>query len=83
MGVITTLARKAAGIFVKKVALPGPDGAPVTRVTPRGGIRGAGWIVLFLLAWHFVIQPVLSYHFPQYSFPVLDFGWLSGIFLGG
>lgn len=76
----------AAAIFVKKVTTVEADGdgetQEVTRTRPREGLKGLGWIMGFLLFWHFLLQPVLAYHFPDYHFPSLDFGWLGGLFMG-
>lgn len=82
MSALKTLAKKAAALVVKKVTTIGPDGEEVTRTKAREGVKGAGWITGFLLLWHFILQPVLAHHFPQYSFPALDFSWLTGLFLG-
>lgn len=86
MSILKTLGKKAAGLVVKKVTTVEPDGCggeeEVTRTKAREGVKGIGWIAGFLLVWHFLLQPVLAHHFPDYSFPALDFGWLSGLFLG-
>lgn len=75
-----------AHVFVKKVTTLEPDGEggteEITRTRAREGVKGIGWIAGFLLVWHFLLQPVLSYHFPHYHFPGLDFGWLGGLFMG-
>lgn len=82
MSLISKIAKGAASIFVKKVTTVEPDGGEITRTRPREGVKGAGWIAGFLLAWHFLLQPVLVHNFPDYNFPSLDFGWLAGLLLG-
>lgn len=86
MSILTTLAKKAAGLVVKKVTTVEPDGEggteEVTRTKAREGVKGVGWIAGFLMLWHFIFQPVLAHHFPDYGFPALDFGWLSSLFMG-
>lgn len=82
MGILKTIGGAIAGLFVKKVTIMAPDGEEITKTQPREGTKGLGWIVGFLVLWHFVGYPILSYHFPHYQFPSLDGGWLSGIFLG-
>ncbi|MBD5608555.1 MAG: hypothetical protein HDQ93_06875 [Desulfovibrio sp.] len=71
-----------ANLFVKKVTVIDPEGEEVTQTKPREGVKGIGWITAFLIVWHFILHPVLTYHFPDYSFPALDGGWISGLFLG-
>lgn len=86
MSLLSDIAKKAAGIFVKKVTTVEPDGEggteEITRQKAREGVKGLGWIAGFLILWHFIFQPVLARHFPDYDFPALDFGWLSSLFLG-
>lgn len=82
MSLLEKVARGAASVLVKKVTTIDAGGEEVTRTRPREGVKGIGWITGFLIVWHFLIQPVLSYHFPSYNFPALDFGWVSGLLLG-
>ncbi len=82
MGILSKIAKGAAGIFVKKVTTVAPDGDEVSKIRPREAVKGLGWITGFLIVWHFILQPVLSHHFPQYQFPALDFSWVSGLLLG-
>lgn len=86
MSALSKILKGAASIFVKKVTTVEPDGCggeeEITRTKAREGIKGVGWIAGFLLAWHFLIQPILTHHFPDYNFPALDFGWLTGLFMG-
>lgn len=86
MSGIGKILMSAAAIFVKRVTTLEPDGEggteEITRTRPREGVKGAIWISGFLLAWHFLLQPVLSFHFPHYHFPALDFGWLGSLFMG-
>lgn len=86
MSGIGKLLKGVAAVFVKKVTTLESDGEggteEVTRTRPREGVKGIGWITGFLLVWHFLMQPVLSYHFPHYHFPALDFGWLGSLFMG-
>lgn len=86
MSLLARIAKGAAGLFVKKVTTLEPDGdggtEEITKTRPREGLKGLGWIAGFLLFWHFLLQPVLAYHFPNYHFPSLDFGWISGLFMG-
>ena len=82
MGILAKLGKAAASIVVKKVTTVESDGEEVTRTRAREGVKGVGWIAGFLLCWHFLLQPILSHHFPQYAFPALDFGWITGLFIG-
>lgn len=79
--VLKEIAKGAAAIFTKKVTTVDPDGDEVTKIRPREGVKGVGWIAGFLIAWHFFVQPILAYHFPNISFPTLDFGWVSGLLM--
>ena len=86
MNILSKIAKGAASIFVKKVTTVEPDGSggteEITRTRAREGVKGIGWIAAFLIVWHFFLQPVLAYHYPHYNFPALDFGWISGLFMG-
>lgn len=82
MKFLSKIGSLAARIFFKKVTFIDPDGEEVTQTRAREGIKGIGWITGFLVIWHFVIQPVLSYHFPQYHFPALDFSLMGSLILG-
>lgn len=81
-GFLKSASSGLAKLFVKKVTLIGQDGDEVTKTKTREGWKGLGWIFAFLVVWHFILHPVLTYHFPDYSFPALDGGWISGLFLG-
>lgn len=76
------MVKNAANILVKKVTTVEPDGEEVTKTKAREGVKGIGWIVGFLLVWHFILQPLLSYFFPQCAFPALDCGWLGTLLMG-
>lgn len=84
--ILSKIIRGATAVLTKKVTTLEPDGQggeeEITRTKAREGVKGIGWIAGFLVAWHFVIQPVLAHHFPDYPFPALDFGWISGLFMG-
>lgn len=80
--ILGKIAKGAASVLVKKVTTVNESGEEVTKTKAREGVKGIGWIAGFLLAWHFLLQPVLAYHFPHYSFPTLDGGWFTGLLLG-
>ena len=82
MGALKTAVSFMGRLFVKKVTVVDPDGEENTKTSPREGWKGLGWIVGFLILWHFVLQPVLAHHFSDYDFPALDWGWLTGLLAG-
>ncbi len=86
MKILGNIIKGAAGVLTKKVTTVEPDGLggeeEVTRVKAREGVKGVGWIAGFLILWHFILQPALAHHFPDYDFPALDFSWLIGLFMG-
>lgn len=86
MSLLKEIAKKAAGLVVKKVTTVEPDGCggeeEITRTKAREGVKGIGWIAGFLMLWHFILQPILVHHFPGYDFPGLDFGWITSLFMG-
>lgn len=79
MGVLSTLAGGLAGLFVKKVTTMEPGGAQVTRRQARSFTRPLAYVLGFMVAWHFVIWPVLNFFFPEVGFPPLDIGLLGGL----
>lgn len=79
MGVLSTLAGGLASLFVKKVTTMEPDGARVTRRKARRFTKPLAYVLGFMVAWHFVLWPVLNYFFPEVGFPPIDDGLLSGL----
>lgn len=80
--VLGKIAKGAAGIVVKKVTTFDSEGEEVTKTKAREGIKGVGWIIGFLLLWHFILQPLLSHFLPGCEFPALDCGWLGTLLMG-
>ena len=79
MGVLSALAGGLAGLFVKKVTTVAGDGAQVTRRQARKSTKALFYVLGFMVAWHFVLWPVLNYFFPEAGFPPIDAGLLSGL----
>lgn len=82
MSSIGKIAKGVAGVLVKKVATHDADGELVTQTKAREGVKGIGWIIGFLLIWHFILQPLLVHLFPGCEFPALDCGWLGTLLMG-
>lgn len=88
MNVLSKLGKSIGNIFVKNETVMESDGQggkeEVTRKKVRGGVKITGWaLMIFLLAWYFIIQPIIAHHWPDYDFPKLDdLGWLAGILMG-
>ena len=81
-GITDKIFKGVAGVFVKKVMAIDNEGEEVTKTKAREGVKGVGWIVGFLLLWHFILQPLLSHFFPGCEFPALDCGWLGTLLMG-
>lgn len=79
MGVLSTVAGGLAGLFVKKVTTVAGDGARVTRRQARIFTKPLACVLGFMVAWHFVLWPVLNFFFPEVGFPPLDIGLLGGL----
>lgn len=81
-GILAKVAKGAAAVLVKKVTTVDAAGDEVTRTKAREGVKGIGWIVGFLLLWHFIFQPLLSHLLPGCEFPALDCSWLGTLIMG-
>lgn len=77
----------AWGAVTKKVTVIETDDQgdteEVTKRQVRPGIKLGTWLIIGLaLVYHFIGQPILNHHFPDFGFPPIDFGWLTGLFMG-
>lgn len=74
MSALKNIIGAAGKLFVKKVTTYDAEGDEQTKTRAREGVKGAGWIIGFLLFWHFILQPVLAHYLPECEFPALDCG---------
>ena len=77
MGLLGTLVGAVGGLLTRKITETAPDGARVARRTPRRFTRCAGYALAALLFYHFLLWPVLNFHFPEYGFPPIGAELLS------
>lgn len=69
MGWLGSLIGAVGGVFVKNVARVAQDSAETVKRRPRRFTRWAGWVLAAVLAYHFLVWPILNVHFPEYGFP--------------
>lgn len=79
MGILSTIAGGLAGLFIKKVTVMEQDGAQVTRHKTRKSTKALACVLGFMVAWHYILWPMLNYFFPEVGFPPIDAGLLSGM----
>ena len=77
MGLLGTLAGAVGGLLTRRITETAPDGAQATRRKPRRFTCAAFCVLSAVLLYHFLIWPVLNFHFPEYGFPPIDAALLS------
>ena len=68
-GLLGTLVGAVGGLLTRRITETAPDGARVTRRKPRRFTRFAGWVLAAVVLYHFLLWPILNFHFPEYGFP--------------
>lgn len=85
MGLLGTLVGAAGGLLTRKITETAPDGAQATRRKARRFTRAAAYTLAAVLIYHFLLWPVLNFHFPEYGFPPIGaelLTALAGLFSG-
>lgn len=77
MGLLGTLVGAVGGLLTRKITETAPDGAQTTRRKPRRFTYAAFYVLAAVLLYHFLLWPVLNFHFPEYGFPPIDAALLS------
>ena len=68
-GLLGTLVGAVGGLLTRKITETAPDGAQVTRRKARRFTRAAFYVLAAVLIYHFLLWPILNFHFPEYGFP--------------
>lgn len=85
MGLLGTLVGAVGGLLTRKITETAPDGAQMTRRKARRFTRAAFYVLAAVLIYHFLLWPVLNFHFPEYGFPPIGaelLTALAGLFSG-
>ncbi len=69
---LPALAAAVSSLFFRRVVEVKDDGAPGERRQARPLPAALAVLLAFLALYHFIIWPVLNFHFPEYGFPPLD-----------
>ena len=69
MGLLGTLVGAVGGLLTRKITETAPDGAQVTRRKARPFTCAAAYTLAVVLLYHFLLWPILNFHFPEYGFP--------------
>lgn len=83
MGIFSKILGGIAGVFVRKVTTTAPDGEEVTRTRPTRTSETIIGLIAAVMAWNYLVEPVLSYHFPHYGFQQIGWEMLTGLFAVG
>ena len=69
---IPALAAAVSGLFFRRVTATDADGNESERRKARPVPAALFALLAFLALYHFLIWPVLNFHFPEYGFPPID-----------
>lgn len=87
MGLLTTvagtvaggLARGLGGLFTRRRTVTDDNGAQREVRTARPFTVSLGVLLACLLLYHFLLWPILNFHYPEYGFPPIDVALLSAL----
>lgn len=63
--------------FVRTVTTTDENGEESTKRQATGVGKGSIIVVGCALLYHFIVWPIINYHWPEYDFPPIDGGLLS------
>ena len=69
---VPALVAAVSGLFFRRVTTTDADGNESERRKARPVPAALFALLVFLMLYHFLVWPVLNYHFPEYGFPPLD-----------
>lgn len=63
--------------FFRKVTESAPSGQPVTRRRATPMSKTLVYVLSAACVYHFLVYPIISYHWPHYNFPPIDAALLN------
>lgn len=71
---LPALITAVSGLFFRRVTTTDAAGQECEGRKARPVPAALTGALAFLIAYHFILWPILNFHFPEYGFPHLDLG---------